>query len=138
MLLALAAGGYFMFRAASKPTRPPRPEPVVVTIAASKGWQDAHVDVEAGQSAKVVVSGKWRKLELAPCGDEGVNKADLDKVDPERAILPKEPFLCLLARVGDADPVRTKSNMTITPDQSGRLFLRVNDLDVEENSGGLR
>jgi WD40 repeat protein/serine/threonine protein kinase len=107
---------------------------VEVTLAANRPWQDTGVEVRAGEPIAVTVAGSWQKS-----SPPDVPAAEREKALQERAVWPGAPVLSLLARVGAGDtPVPLIASQTLTPEASGRLFVQVNDLDLEELTGAPR
>ena len=54
------------------------------------------------------------------------------------APLPNQPAGALIARVGDGPPIFVGDRQTITANNSGRLYLAVNDDHFDDNRGQFR
>jgi formylglycine-generating enzyme required for sulfatase activity len=114
-------------------SRPDPHSPVVFRVAANQPWQDSGIDVVEGEVVTLVPEGIWRN------GQAALSARGMEKAPRSRNVLPEAPFFCLLVRVGDEPaPTPVPGKQTIKPQRSGRLFLQVNDLDLEDNSGGLQ
>lgn len=107
----------------------------IVEVAANRTWQDTGIDVQEGSVIYLTPrAGLWRK------GQTASSARGLEKAPRDRALLPEANFLCLLARIGD-DPEPTAVMMLrqeLRPKRTARLFLQINDLDVDENSGSIK
>jgi WD40 repeat protein/serine/threonine protein kinase len=133
-VLVLIAGVLLLPGRKPAPVEQGKPAPssrTTVTVAANRAWQDTGVDVEVGKGVSIVVNGKWRKGKLE-CSAAGLKTAPR-----ERALVPEAPALCLLARIGDEEPTPLKDFTTLRPTKNGRLFVRINDLDLQQNEGSL-
>jgi WD40 repeat protein len=102
-----------------------------VEVAADRLWQDTGVDVVGGEPITLVPKGVWHKGQLAGTAS-GV--ADQRR---DRAAWPEAPLLCLLARVGEEEPIPVPGRLEFVPRRSGRLYLQANDLDLRGNRGHL-
>jgi WD40 repeat protein/serine/threonine protein kinase len=105
---------------------------VTVAVAADGSWQDTGIDLTPGVPIPVSVRGEWQKRGQPACSAGGLQRAARD-----RTVLARAPALCLLARVGDGEPFLLKPADTLGTSRPGRLFVRINDLDLAENSGRL-
>jgi hypothetical protein len=106
-----------------------------VMVAANLQWIDTNIDVRAGQDIYFEASGEVR---WGPGRHDGPAGEPNSPVNPNRPI-PNRPGAALIGRVGDtgnfyigADrgPIRMRS--------SGRLFLGINDDNLQDNSGSFR
>jgi WD40 repeat protein len=128
-LLAVLGRG----RRASGPEEPPAlPTPLTFRVDASRSWQDTGVEVRAGTALTLRAEGHWG------AGHPAVEATADGIVAPrDRAVLPEAPTLCLLGRIGDAEPFVVGATRDLDAPTAGRLFLRANALDLDDTVGSL-
>ncbi|HEV3257452.1 MAG TPA: WD40 repeat domain-containing protein, partial [Gemmataceae bacterium] len=96
-------------------------------------WQDTGVEVEARKAVFIRVQGAWRKGQKT-CSANGLATGSND-----RCVLPEAQPMGLLGRIGDQEtPFPLRTFQMLKPDQGGRLFVQVNDLDLADDSGSLQ
>lgn len=116
-------------------------------IAADRGWQSTGVELQAGRTYRITASGRYQiviekdgdKTRPWPCEPGGVTIEYHDghplgmllgAVVPNREITPTTPM-------SFAHPIALGLQATITPESSGKLYLRVNDsaAKLDDNQG---
>lgn len=107
---------------------------VSLTIDAAEDWQDSGIDLVEGKPVTITVSGTWVFHFESETNAEGIS-------------IPKElrdfPLGCLLGRITGADPAESKpfvvgSKKEFFVENSGRLYFRIYDTNVKDNSGALK
>jgi serine/threonine-protein kinase len=112
----------------------PEEPPVAATVDINRPWQDTGVEVRAGQPVRVRVTGGWERKERPSSVLRTRESGTWD-----RPVAQELPARCLLGRVGDNGvAVNLEMGPGFVPDTSGRLFVQVNDLDLEELTGTLQ
>jgi hypothetical protein len=124
---------FVLFFLLQTPGPPPPPERTTVTAEANKAWQDTSVDVVKGDQLSLISTGSWGRGAGPTCGARGLPSAPRD-----RTILPEAPLLCLLGRIDAGEPFAAALTQPLVAPATGRLFLRVNDLDLAQDGGSLR
>ena len=109
----------------------------LATVEADQGWQDSGVTLQAGMPVHIEVKGTWNVV--LETGPEGVEI-------PEK-MRPRDPRIKLGSLVGvvarsvgdleDAKPFPIRSGDDFVNDETGRLFLRMYDLEPSDNEGKL-
>ena len=107
-----------------------------VTVDASRGWIDTGIDVRRGDVLSLQATGtvtlSTNRSDVAdPAGSRTNRRASSSP-------LPNEPAGALIARVGNAAPVIAGSRQSITANDTGRLYLSVNDDFFDDNTGAYR
>jgi hypothetical protein len=108
-----------------------------VTVTANVQWTDTNVDVRPGQEVYFEARGEVR---WGPSRRDGPGGESNSPMNPNRPI-PNRPGAALIGRVGenstdyffigvDRGPIRMRS--------PGRLFLGINDDQLQDNSGAFR
>ena len=107
-----------------------------VTVVANAAWSDTGIDVTSGQTIYLEASGEIR---WGPNRRAGPNGEQNSPNNPARP-MPNRPGAALIGRVGtssdyfyagdDRGPIRVRN--------SGRLFLGINDDNLEDNTGYFR
>lgn len=106
--------------------------PDAVIVKGTQTWTETSVFVEKGQSVALTASGKVWANASVNCGPAGVkDRPDWDVY----CIVKGKPPAGLIARIGKSEPVFIGEAGTITAQDSGILFLGVNDSDVGNNKG---
>ena len=107
-----------------------------VTVDAARGWVDTGVDVRSGDVITVDASG------TVTLSDNASDTAEPGGSRPGRransAPLPNESAGALIARVDNGAPMIVGSRRSITANESGRLYLSVNDDFFDDNRGAFR
>ena len=118
-----------------RPRIPPRMRERNVTVNSTEAWTDTGIDVRAGQEIYFQTSGQ---ITWAPNKRVDANGTRNSKADTARP-LPRRDSGALLGKIGDRDtffigldvgPYRVR--------QSGRLYLGVNDDNLDDNTGAFR
>jgi hypothetical protein len=135
---ALVAGALVRSnRAVPAPGGAPRPSPVVltrvVTVPGDQPWTDTGVDFEPGEKIAIRATGSVQYVrEGSFVGPDGDNRRDPHQVN----ILSGTPHAALVGKVNaGGQPFPVGSSLRTTADEKGRLFLGVNDAEVDNNSG---
>jgi hypothetical protein len=119
----------------ARPLIPPRMRERNVTVPATDAWTDTGIDVRAGQEIYFETSGQ---VTWAPNKRVDANGTRNSKADTARP-LPRRDSGALLGRIGDRDtffigldvgPYRVRRN--------GRLYLGINDDNLDDNTGAYR
>ena len=115
-------------------TRPVDPNSHTITVPARMPWMDTGITIQQGQRVSFKASGRvilsQRKDDVAqPAGS-------LSKRYALRSPLPRSLAGALIGRIGMGEPFGIGNVETpLTMPGSGRLFLGVNDDDLNDNSG---
>ncbi len=125
----------------------------LVEVRASGGWTDTRGDIIAGRSILVDIEGTWsidptEGNQFGWSGPEGIAALALRGFFGSRAAhdsyrnrlpAPNLPAGSLIARIGlDGRPMLVTPGRPIIFDQSGRLYLGINDDAYADNRGSLR
>lgn len=101
-----------------------------VRVSSIAFWTDTDIDLHIGQSVVIQatgeVYGRYTPPERVwgPLGPEG----QTDEIADSLWMLPGVPKITLLAKIGeDGEPFEVGSEMRISAERQGRLFLGVND-----------
>jgi len=101
-----------------------------VTVSSVHFWTDSQIDVQAGQTVTIKatgeVYGRYAPPERVwgPIGPEG----QTDELADSLWMLPGVPKIILIAKIGeDGEPFEVGSEMRISAERQGRMFLGVND-----------
>ncbi len=107
-----------------------------IVVDASRGWVDTGITVRSGDSISIQANGTVTLSE---------NGADVAGPDGSRtgrrapsAPLPDQPAGALIARVGDSGAQFVGDSRSVTANNSGRLYLAVNDDYFNDNRGQFR
>lgn len=138
-----------------------------VSVAADRGWQNSGLRLEAGKTYRLTASGRYQiaassplaleessdKISPHPLGEEPGVRAKIWWCEPGGVSIryyKGRPLGILLAAVRPDKPAEGKSpllnpttiglNATITPAETGTLFLKVNDSpgELHDNAGRLK
>lgn len=109
----------------------PRFREVTVNVPARDVWTDSGLDISAGDRIRFAASGRVNLSPSLTSGPEGVNIADPGKMIPNR------PTGGLIAVIGDDndDFIFIGRAAELVAERSGRLFLMVNEDNLDDNSG---
>jgi hypothetical protein len=145
-------------RATSEPTAVPNPTAAIsptasqsdletiVNVSAQHAWQATGFSVVSGQQLHIeVIDGSWTVWEgvRPPTSGEGSSNTICATVEPvEDCFEPiaDAPSDALIGRIGVSGklfPIGGEATITIPDDESGMLFLSMNDFDFEDNAGAL-
>jgi hypothetical protein len=110
---------------------PARTQPV--TVDARKAWTDTGVDITSGDRVSVSATGTIFHDASGTTGPNGVaERLDLQQFN----VLKGENHAGLIGRIGDnGTPFAVGSDFASTNLAPGRLFLGINDVGVDNNSG---
>jgi arylsulfatase A-like enzyme len=121
--------------------------PDALLIAGNSEWSDTGVDLAAGEAVTITAGGRLRiarlkkpkddsETEVGPQGTFFYNDALQDHDFPLPAA-GKGPAPCfaLIGRIGHGKPFFVGSNKSWVAEQSGRLYLGINDFDPAQNQG---
>ena len=122
------------------PDEPPtgaRPvETATVPVAARANWFDTGLYVTQGKVYELSASGRWGTCPWLPTySAEGIP----GRPDPRGPLAGTDVQFALVGRVGALGrPFHVGEKYTLTPETTGRLYLRMNDLVTWDNWGSLR
>ncbi|MBN2502845.1 MAG: hypothetical protein JXB38_18845 [Anaerolineales bacterium] len=111
------------------------PDAKTITVEAKEGWTDTQITVEAGDHLTITyISGKW-----SPWGG-GEYDAIGSGGDPlcRCNVVMGVSHAALIGRIGDNAPFLVGTEYQHTIGESGTLYLGINDVDIDDNSGSLR
>jgi hypothetical protein len=106
-----------------------------VTVPADQPWTDTGVDFEPAERISIKATGSVQYIRGGSfVGPEGDSRRDPHRVN----ILPAAPHAALIGKVGPGGrPFSVGSSLSTTVGEKGRLFLGLNDAEVDNNSGML-
>jgi Caspase domain len=116
-----------------------RPAPAiltrVVTMPADQPWTDTGVDLEPAERISIKATGSVQYVPGGSfVGPEGDSRRDSNQVN----VLPATPHAALIGKVGaGGKPFSVGRSLSTTVGETGRLFLGLNDAQVDNNSGML-
>jgi hypothetical protein len=111
------------------------PETKSVTVEAEDGWTDTHIAVEAGnQLAITYISGEWSPWPGGQYDAIGSGGDPLCRCNVVMGV----SHAALIGRIGDNQPFLVGTEYQHTIGESGTLYLGINDVDIDDNSGNLR
>jgi Ca2+-binding EF-hand superfamily protein len=107
-----------------------------IVVDASRGWVDTGINVRNGDTISIQANGS---VTLSDNNADAANPggSQSGRLAPS-APLPNQPAGALIARVGDGPPIFVGDRQTITANNSGRLYLAVNDDHFDDNRGQFR
>jgi hypothetical protein len=122
-----------------------KPKETKVTVSSTDPWTDTGVDVKKGQKLIIRADGEIKINEKTSSSPDGVNdpalKPDAGR-NPIRKMVWKvysvtpDAHGALIGKVGtEGEPFLVGKECRVAVDWPGRLFLGVNDTDMENNSG---
>jgi len=121
--------------------------PDALVIPANLSWSDTGVDVVAGQPLTIVAKGRVAIGRLKKIKDDAENNVGprgtffyTNKLANEQFPLPAAgngpaPCFCLIGRIGHGPVFFVGAERSWTAEQTGRLWLGINDFDVAANTG---
>ena len=114
------------------------PETVVetkVSVPARASWVDSRRDLVAGRRYELTASGAWINARGSKVGPEGRATETATADYP----LPGAPAYCLIGRIGQAGkPFAIGRHLIFASEQSGRLYMQINDPRLRNNSWDVR
>jgi hypothetical protein len=112
---------------------PPGPKTAVVDVPGRRSWTDTGFDMRQGVWLTVTATGLVHQSDTGPgVGPEGVAARQLRGA----SILPDVPHGALIGKIGKAGPpFPVGRRLVMDVPMSNRLYLGINDNDVENNSG---
>lgn len=107
-----------------------------IVVDASRGWIDTGITVRNGDTIAIQANGS---VTLSDNNADAANPggSQTGRLAPS-APLPNQPAGALIARVGDGAPIFVGDRQTVTANNSGRLYLAVNDDHFADNRGQFR
>lgn len=121
--------------------------PDAIVVPGNQGWVDTGIDVVAGRPLTIVGKGRViiGKMQVAAgdaereVGPQGTFFYD-DRYSQVRFPLPAAgngpaPCFCLVGRIGHGPVLYIGPERSWVPEQTGRLWLGINDFDVSQNAG---
>jgi hypothetical protein len=103
-----------------------------IDVPGTHQWTDTGVDVASGQRVEIAATGIVFHDPAASAGPEGAYLPVLQQY----SVLPSVPHAALIGKVGaDGQPFAVGRRAEVTIHDGGRLFLGVNDKEVDNNSG---
>jgi hypothetical protein len=129
---ASSAGG-------STPTSPSQPSSpggaTTIRVAGNQRWVDTGVTVQEGEIVRLVTTGQ---LQLSADGNDTATPAGSKTGRRPSAPMPQTLAGALIGRVGAARVFGIGDQTSVPMPASGRLFLGVNDDNVDDNHGEFR
>jgi hypothetical protein len=114
----------------------------IIEVSALRGWQLAGVEILQGDQLQIeVIEGGWTPWPYRTTydgeGDTSWICTQMNTV-PCPEPMPSEPLGALIGRIGD-QMFKVGTQSTITAENNGQLYLRINDADggLFDNSGSL-
>lgn len=118
----------------------------VVRVLANQSWQDTGLRVMAGRPVAISAQGQWVFKMSRSVGPEGMEVPDEMRRFPLGALLGIIDPVTSAASEAKSEGKREKggprpfligSQQVLTPQATGRLFLKIHDTDEQDNSGQL-
>ena len=106
-----------------------RPHSFKVSVYANQDWQKTNMYLYPGDKVYVDISGTW-------CAWSGACDFP-DVLAAENGGILDPPLGGLIGKIGDGTPFHLRDLSTTEINQSGYLYLRINDPDVGDNSGSI-
>ncbi|MCK5635257.1 MAG: hypothetical protein KAI06_09225 [Anaerolineales bacterium] len=107
----------------------------IINVEAREGWNNTHIEVEEGDLLTITyVSGKWspwpgdRYDAIGSGGDPRCRCNVMEGVS----------HAALIGRIGDHEPFLVGERYHHSIGESGLLYLGINDVDLNDNSGHLQ
>jgi len=135
-ILILAIGGLALAALAcafsAAPTR--RGDIDTLLVNAAEGWQDSGFEVQAGDRLIIrYLSGQWSPWPGQAYDAVGSGGDPACRCNVMEAV----SHAALIGRIGENDPFLVGSRYEHVVGESGPLLLRINDADLNDNSGAL-
>lgn len=111
----------------------------LVSVQADKDWQDSGLDVQSGQGLRITyVSGRWSPWSGSYMDGNGCLGLSICSQDPN---FPDNVYSFihagLIGRIAGETPFAIGNDVTLKAPSSGRIYLRINDKRIEDNSGNI-
>jgi hypothetical protein len=107
----------------------------IIEVEASAGWNNTHVSIEEGDILTITyLSGGWSPWpgeEFDSIGSGGDPRCRCN-------VIKGVSHAALIGRIGNHDPFLVGERYHHTVGESGILYLGINDVDLQDNSGYLR
>ncbi|NQT85254.1 protein kinase [bacterium] len=108
-------------------------EPCPVVLARDP-WRDSGRELVKGRRYTLTATGRWGTVLLANHGPEGDSAEVVDGL-----VMPGAPPYSLIGRIGpDGEPFAIGGSSTVVADRDGRLYLQMNDDQLDDNIGSMR
>ena len=105
---------------------------ITVDILANQNWQNTGVSVQPGDTLVIQhISGKWSPWSDGSCDGNGMPNTSLTANNIVTGVL----HASLIGRIGDNQPFFVGNTLTQVVEQSGYVYLRINDTALNDNSG---
>jgi len=108
------------------------PRELTVTVPGTRAWTDAGIDIAVGDRVAVAATGTVFNNDTLSSDPDGV------KGNPGlRAfnVVPDSNHGSLIGRIGQGQPFNLGGSTAFVAPAGGRLFLGINDIGVDNNSG---
>ena len=133
-MLSLATAALATVACILAPFLPFNEETEVVQVEAAEGWQSTGIRVRAGDHLTIrYISGEWSPWPGGSYAAAGSGGDPLCRCNVMEAV----SHAALIGRIGSADPFLVAREYNHTVGESGTLLLRINDVDLYDNSGEL-
>jgi hypothetical protein len=109
-------------------------ESVIVEVDASKDWQDTGVRLIVGKPVSLTVEGDWTLRMTVPVGPEGLAIPQ----EMKDFKLGELVGVIFTGNLRDVKPFSVGTSKQFVAEQSGVLYLKMNDIDASDNVGKLR
>mgnify|MGYP001562262920 CR=1 FL=1 len=108
--------------------------PEQIPISGKIPWTKTKYTIGIGDKIELITMGDISPIANVKCNPDGVpNKADLQT---NFGIIKTSNFGCLIGKIGEnGSPFYVGTNLTITSESNGDLYLGINDTDLKDNSG---
>ncbi len=111
------------------------PEIRSVTVEAGDGWTDTGIAVAAGEQLTITyISGEWSPWPGGQYDAIGSGGDPLCRCNVVMGV----SHAALIGRIGNTQPFLVGTEYQHTIGESGTLYLGINDVDINDNSGSLR
>ena len=105
-------------------------------VQGNQEWQDSSVSVKRGDVVAIMyISGRWTPtIQKTPSIDAGGYNTTYGSLDD---IVTGANYGALLGKIEKGTPFLVGKNKAFIAEDSGNLFFRMNDLNVEDNDGSV-
>ncbi len=104
---------------------------VEVDIAANKTWQDTKIKLLAGRPVQIQTKGQWLLKTEAQVDADGLQVPKELKQFPAGALI----GIIFSGNIKEAKPFLVGSGGLFVPEKTGRLYLKMHDLNYRDNEG---